>query len=60
MPVIPALRRLRQEDYMLKASLDYIVKHCSPYPPKKKKGSALTTLFSEMKSGDLICSQNTS
>jgi hypothetical protein len=32
-PVIPALRRLRQEDYEYEASLNYIAKFCL----KKKK-----------------------
>jgi hypothetical protein len=33
-PVIPALRRMRQEDYQLKASLGYIDRPCLNHPPK--------------------------
>jgi hypothetical protein len=35
MPVIPALRRERQEDQEFGASLDYIARHCLKKPSKK-------------------------
>jgi hypothetical protein len=35
MHVIPALRRLRQEDYEFKASIDYIVTPASKYKTNK-------------------------
>jgi hypothetical protein len=43
MPVIPALGRLRQEDYEFKASLDYIARTCLKRPKKKK--NSFVTLF---------------
>jgi hypothetical protein len=36
MPVIPRLRRLRQEDHEFKANLGYIVTTCSERKRKKK------------------------
>jgi hypothetical protein len=36
LPVVLALRRLRQEDYMFKASLSYIVKPCLRKTDKTK------------------------
>jgi hypothetical protein len=36
MPVIPASRRLRQEDHEFKASLSYIATHCHEKKKKKK------------------------
>jgi hypothetical protein len=37
MPVIPGLKRLRQEDYEFKASLDYIVRSVSKKTKQKKE-----------------------
>jgi hypothetical protein len=36
MPVIPALRRLRQEDNKFKVSLGYIVRPCEKEKERKK------------------------
>jgi hypothetical protein len=41
MPVIPALRKLRQEDLEFKASLGYTVRPCPPAPKKKCVGDAV-------------------
>jgi hypothetical protein len=46
MSIIPALRRLRQENHEFKVSLDYIVRPCPP-PTKKKRNQRLCNYFNQ-------------
>jgi hypothetical protein len=48
MPIILTLRRLKQEDHEIKASLGYIARLC---PPKKQKHKQTTTKKKEDKDG---------
>jgi hypothetical protein len=43
-PIIPALRRLRQEDHEFKASLGYIARPCLKNKPKEPKPKKLSSL----------------